>query len=51
MDSIKKERKLNVRLKAMGFDEAISVKLNITVVILKVIKAHNVMATYIFRKI
>ena len=51
MDSIKKETKLNVRLKAMRFDEAIYVKLNITVVILTELKAHKVMATYIFRKI
>ena len=51
MDSIKKETKLDVRLKTMRFDEAIYVKLNITVVILTVIKAHQVMAAYISRKI
>ena len=45
MDSIKREESLNV------LDEAIYVKLNITVVILTVKKAHKVMATYIFRKI
>ena len=51
MGSIKNETKLDVRLKTMRFDEAIYVKLNITVVIQAVRKAHKVMATYIFRKI
>ena len=44
MDSIKKETKPWVLMKQFA-------KLNIAVVILTVIKAHQVMAAYIYRKI
>ena len=51
MDSIKKETKLNVRHLNLSILMKQYVKLHITVVILTVIKAHKVMATYISRKI
>ena len=48
MDNMKEGNKLNVRLKAMRFDEAIC---EVEVVIPTVTKAHQLMATNISRKI